>query len=285
MTRASQGAARLFLIVLLALGGCDRAGRIGLARTISAEAPAPPAFTLPAKANVAQAVKANSALPRLIALRHELEIVTAPEAVEGAWRAANQACADAGCDVIGSTLIRNDARHPTKATLEARVPRATFAAFLAKTTSLGAVGRHEISAEDKTDEVIDVEARLKNLSEFRDRLRSMLATPGAKLTDLVDVERELVRVQSELDSLNTRRKVLAGETERVHVVLEFRARATVLETGAWAPVTDALSGAGRMLASSIGAAISFVIAALPWLLLLWGAVAAVRALWRRRRSA
>ena len=62
------------------------------------------------------------------------------------------------------------------------------------------------------------------MAEFRDSLRKLMATPNARLKDLVEVERELTRVQSELDSLATRRKLLAGETEKVRVTVAFSAR-------------------------------------------------------------
>ncbi|HET7865450.1 MAG TPA: DUF4349 domain-containing protein [Burkholderiaceae bacterium] len=54
---------------------------------------------------------------------------------------------------------------------------------------------------------------------FSGTLRCPMATPGAQLKDLIEVERELVRVQSELDSLAARRKGLADQTDKVHVSL------------------------------------------------------------------
>ena len=123
------------------------------------------------------------------------------------------------------------------------------------------------------------------MSEFRDHLRSLMGTPGAKLKDLIDVERELVRVQSELDSLASRRKALSNQTDKVHVTLSFSARPSVLEAGVWSPVSDAVRGAGRMLAHSVAGLISFVVAVLPWALLLALAGWGTRALWRRRHTA
>jgi hypothetical protein len=181
-------------------------------------------------------------------------------------------------------LARDDERRPAQASLEARVPPEKFDAFLKQVTALGAVGHHSKTAEDKTDEVIDTEARLKNLSAFRDNLRRLMATPGARLKDLIEVERELVRVQSELDSLASRRKALASETDKIHVMLNFVPRPEVLETGMWSPVRDAMLGAGHAFANSLGGLVKFVVVALPWTIALLVGVLAVRTLWRRRRS-
>ncbi|MCW7538303.1 DUF4349 domain-containing protein [Aquabacterium sp. A7-Y] len=140
---------------------------------------------------------------------------------------------------------------------------AALDAFLARVTALGQVGQHNKTAEDRTDEVVDTEARLKNMSEFRDQLRRLMATPKAKLAKLIEVERELTRVQSEIDRLASRRKALAGLTDKVHVRLSIQARPSVLETGMWSPVRDAVLRAGHVRADSVATLIHVVVAALP----------------------
>ena len=122
------------------------------------------------------------------------------------------------------------------------------------------------------------------MAEFRDSLRKLMATPNARLKDLVEVERELTRVQSELDSLATRRKVLANDTEKVRVSVAFAARPAVLEAGMWLPVKSAVQRAGHVLASSLATLIGLAIALLPWLLLVFGAFLASRALLSRHRA-
>ena len=131
--------------------------------------------------------------------------------------------------------------------------------------------------------MIDTEARQKNSIEFRDSLRGLMSTPNAKLKDLIDVERELTRVQSDIDSLASRRKALANETDKVHVSLFFSARPSVLESGMWSPVKRAVLSAGHVLARSVATLIDVAVALVPWLLALLAGVLAVRSLWRRGR--
>lgn len=227
----------------------------------------------------------DASVHRHIAMRHELHLQTEADAVEPAWRRAHEACLAAGCEVLESSVSRDGTRRPAQAQLEARVPPEKLEALLKTISALGSVGQHSQTAEDKTDEVLDIEARLKNMTEFRDNLRRLMSTPGAKLKDVIEVERELVRVQSELDSLASRRKALASLTEKVRVNLRITAKPAVLEDGVWSPVSEAVTGAGRLLAQSLGGLISFVVASLPWVLLLSGVIWALRALWRRRRRA
>lgn len=251
-------------------------------------AAAPRAVMSPPAAKAAalqQATSGDAVVRRHLAVRHDLQLLTAADAVETAWKAAGEACTAAGCEVLNASISRDEDRRPASAMLEARVPPAALPAFLARVSALGTVGQHSTSSEDKTDEVVDTEARQKNMAEFRDNLRTLMATPNAKLKDLIEVERELTRVQSELDSLATRRKLLAQQTEQVHVTLRFSALPSVLGGGAWSPVTQAVQRAGHVLAGSLAVMIELFVALLPWAAAGGGVFLGLRALWRRKRRA
>jgi hypothetical protein len=233
--------------------------------------------------SVAPPSSVEAASRRYVAVRHDLGILTPADGVQAAWKAAVDACLSAGCELLASSIDHDDERRPVSAMLDARLPPAALPAFLDRLGGLGRVGRHSTTADDRTDEVIDTEAKQKNMAEFRDSLRRMLATSGARLKDLIEVERELTRVQSDLDSLATRRKTLANDTDKVRVAVSFGAVPSVLETGMWAPVKQAALRAGHVLARSLATLIETTIALLPWLLVLVAATLAVRAVWRRRR--
>jgi len=270
------------------LAGCERVAepaRDAVGRAPAAATPPPAAKTVLAAA-AAQAPEESSAVAtRFVAVRHDLAVVTAADAVEAAWKAAETACLAAGCELLASNVARDDERAPAAAFLDARLPPEALAPFLARLGGLGRIGRHATAAEDKTAEVVDVEARLRNMAGFRDNLRKLMTTPGARLKDLIDVERELTRVQSELDSLATRRKVLAGETEKVRVTVAFGAQPAVLEAGMWLPVKSAVLRAGHVLAASVATLIGSAVALLPWALVLIVAGLGLRALRRRQRRA
>jgi hypothetical protein len=290
LTHKGWGAALCALVLLTACG--ERAERDQAAKAtaggvaMDAAAPAAPPPVPQREGLAAQRAIAESAPDalqrRLLAVRHDLQLVTDPDAVESAWRQANEACAAAGCELLSSQLVRDDQRQPAQAALEARVPPGQLDAFLARVTALGQIGRHTRGAEDKTDEVIDTDARLKNMTEFRDHLRRLMATPGARLKDLIEVERELVRVQTEIDSLASRQKALAALTGKVHVHLTITPRPSVLEQGMWSPVRHAMVGAGHLFARSVATIIEFAVAGLPWLLVLVAAGLVLRG-WRQRR--
>jgi hypothetical protein len=143
------------------------------------------------------------------------------------------------------------------------------------------------TSEDKTAEVIDVEARIKNRVEFRDSLRLMLRDTVTKRTmaDLLAIQRTLSDTQAELDAIATQRKVLEQQTSKQHIQVQFTPSRTLVQGGpSYNPMVRALREAGSVLAESVGVLITFLAAALPWLLLvglplMW----LVRLVWRRRR--
>lgn len=277
---------RAFLALSLAvlLVACGRAPSGADLQSFDAQAPTGTPSTEQRVATEPGTDGAQASVRRYLAIRHDLQIETAPEGVADAWRQAEAACAAMGCEVLSSSLSGEDDPQRATAQLDARVPPDQVDAFLARVAQSGRVGRHSKTAEDKTGQVLDTEARIKNMSEFRDNLRRLMATPGATVKDLIEVERELVRVQSDLDSLASQRKALAQQTERVRVSLQFMARPSVLERGMWSPVKGAVLGAGHMLGHSVAGLITFLVAVLPWLLVLLAAGAGVRALWRRRKA-
>jgi hypothetical protein len=267
-------------VLLAALSACGDATRQRF--DAPAAAAAPLMAQVAADRSAAKEAPANP-VRRYLALRHELTIQTPGDGVEAAWKQASEACLAAGCEVLAARLERNDQLRPADAMLSARVPPDRVDAFLARVGELGSVGRHTKDSEDKADEVLDTEARIANMAGFRDNLRRLMATPGSRLKDLIEVERELVRVQSELDSLASRRKALASETDKVLVTLHFSARPSVLETGMWSPVRHAVLGAGRTFAHSLAGLITLGVGLLPWLLALAGLAVGVRLAWRRWR--
>lgn len=281
---------RRLIAWLLALGvwGCSQQDNTAATAAVPQRAEvalpagAPPMAMRAKTADRAGASPDGAELRRYVAVRHELNILTAEDGVELAWNTAHQACLAAGCEVLASVLSRDEHRRPSNASLQARVPPAGLDAFLSRVTALGSVGQHARSADDQTDAVLDTEARLQNMTAFRDRLRALLATPGARLKDVIEVERELVRVQSELDSLASRRKALAQQTEMVHVSINFQAQPSVLETGIWVPVREAIAGAGHGFANGVAKMITLLVFLLPWSLAGLLGFVLVRA-WRRRQ--
>ncbi|HYD50625.1 MAG TPA: DUF4349 domain-containing protein, partial [Terriglobales bacterium] len=92
-----------------------------------------------------------------------------------------------------------------KAAFELRIPAQRLDAVLDQLARLGQEKSRELSTEDVTDKLIDLEAEIANKEALRDRLRALLARSN-DVKDVLSVEHELTRVQTELDSLKGRLK-------------------------------------------------------------------------------
>lgn len=219
----------------------------------------------------------TNAAKKYIALRHHLQIETPAAQMQASFDAALAHCQALSCEVLSANYNKETPYNPPSASLSARVPPRNVEIFLTGLAKNGEVLQHGRDSEDKTNQVVDTDARIKNLSELRDRLRLMLADKTAKIKDIIEVERELSNTQSQLDSMLSMRKILSQETDLVAVNINFTAAQGITEQGFFAPVARALKNAGQVMMESFGSVITFVMSAIPWL------VIGIPVLWLIRR--
>lgn len=225
---------------------------------------------------------------RFVAVRHKLEIVEPSSGLPKSVEAVVAFCETMQCEVLSSSVTKETAISSPSGNIAARVAPQDLNKFLDFVGKQGKISQHSTASEDKTAAVIDVEARLKNQTEFRDSLRRMLTKPGVSVADLLQIQEKLAEAQAELDSEATQRKMLANETEKVYVEVAFQAEQHIVSRGAFASVGEALRDFGSVLGDSLAALITAVAAILPWLIVivpgLWFLSRAIRRLRERRRA-
>ena len=204
---------------------------------------------------------------KYIALRHHLQIETPAEKMQAAFDAAVKHCEALNCQLLSAYYNKETPYNPPSASLSARIPPRNVEIFLTGLAKSSEVLQHGRDSEDKTNQVVDTDARIKNLTELRDRLRLMLSDKSAKFKDIIEVERELANTQSQLDSMMSMRKILSQETDLVAINIDFTAAQGITEQGFFAPVAHALKDASRVMMESFAAVITFVVGAIPWLLI------------------
>src|SRR5438477_3144091 len=91
------------------------------------------------------------------------------------------------------------------ARLKLRIPARRLSEVLDHLARLGEERRRHVSSEDVTEKVGDLNAELANKKALRDGLRGVLAR-AKDVKDVLSVENELTRVQTEIDSLEGRLK-------------------------------------------------------------------------------
>ena len=93
-----------------------------------------------------------------------------------------------------------------------RIPVNSFKSTVSTLETLGNVTHRRVSSDDVTEEYIDIDARLKTMIALRDRLRVLLER-AEDVKDVLAVERELSRIQADIDSMQARLKALAGKVD------------------------------------------------------------------------
>lgn len=287
------------LTAIAALAGCQQADQ-----NISADATdtaasmemtvpaAPPAMAVASDA----AGKASSGPPTEVTVqaariaytyRYGLEIPA--DKGPALMQRHEQACVSAGpavCQVIGSESTRHG-RDSLSARLEIRATPAFLTPFRARLTgdATSAGGRVALAATDSEDlsrSLSDTEAQMRALATLRDRLQQLLATRSAPLEQLLQTERELARVQGELDATRSALELMRTRVATSRLTITYEATGQLAPDSAFRPVTNALDNALTVFMQALGALIIVFAAILPVALI---TVPLAWILLRRRKAA
>ena len=194
-------------LLLLTLGACSSANTAS--RTAKAAQPPAP-LAAPARTEL---TSGSEEAVRLLVRRAAMDVVVDDVA---------KAAAHAQSILVSSNgYVERGQRAERSASFTLRVPEASLDAVLDSLGTLGKVASRTVSAEDVTEQAIDLDARLKDLIASRDRLRQ-LHEKATSVTEVITVERELARVQGEVDSLEGRLKHLRSAAALAEVQVSIR---------------------------------------------------------------
>lgn len=194
----------------------------------------------------------------------------APKALD----AARTATENAGGYVGDETTTRDEEGHE-RTEVVLRVPVERYEEVLDELEGAGELLERSAKAEDVTDQVVDVDSRVKSQRASVVRVRELMDR-ATKLSDVVTLEGELSTRQAELEALLARQAALKDRTSLATITLSLSESPVERAAEDDDPgFTDALAGGWdafvtmlRWLAVALGAVLPFaVVAAL--LVLLW----------------
>jgi anti-sigma factor RsiW len=110
----------------------------------------------------------------------------------------------------GYVATRNSARLPNgkmSGTLVVKVPPAALDGFLQQLRGLGEIRNLSLGSQDVTKEYFDTDARLRNARRMEDGLLDLLKNTKSRVSDLLQVERELGRVRGEIEGMQGQLKL------------------------------------------------------------------------------
>lgn len=148
----------------------------------------------------------------------------------------------------------------------------------------GRLVEQNTTSEDLTRQIIDVGAQLSAKKALRERLEGLLRDRPGKLADLLEVERELARVQSEIDAQESELAVMRTRVSLSELDLVYRSRLDPVGHGALSPIISAWNDAARIMADALGGLIRLAAFLLPFIILGLAFFWLGRALWRARKT-
>lgn len=123
---------------------------------------------------------------------------------------------------IASSDLRGSAGSQRTGRWKVRIPVVSFEAFNAQVEKIGNLERSSTNSSDVTEEFYDVEARLKNKKVEETRLINHLEKTTGKLSDILEVEKELSRVRGEIEQMQGRMNMLSNLTSLTTIDVNIR---------------------------------------------------------------
>ena len=254
--------------ILLTLAGCEQA--TGPLYALAVAPPSPSETVLITGSQVRPGPK--------LAYTHNLSIEMADNQVQPRFERGRTACLEdqsLNCNLLESSITVGNANAGIRpnATLSMRLPHDAVRRFqtvlLEPLPGEGpgepSVRRSSTNADDLTFEIADVDRRLAQATEYRDRLTVLSRRGDAKFDDLIKVQQTLSEVQSSIESMTaeTRQLTTRVDTELLNISLSSYDRVTAVSS----PLGEAWRDSARELGQSTATAFLFVVVLLPWLTL------------------
>jgi Domain of unknown function (DUF4349) len=113
---------------------------------------------------------------------------------------------------VGNTSMQTGSDQLRSASVEIKVPAPRWGQLINGLKPVGTLEAVTESAEDVGEEFVDVQARVANAKRLEARLIDLLANRTGKLSDALQVERELARVREEIERYEGRIRYLRSQT-------------------------------------------------------------------------
>jgi anti-sigma factor RsiW len=174
----------------------ERQGSAELERTVVTGSNIPTAAEEATQAPTQEPIPALANRKLLRNATVELEIVSFDNAVQKITAFANE-----GHGYVATTDSEKQANGKLRGQVVVKILPEDLDRFLQEIRSLGELKNQTLGTEDVTKAYFDTDARLKNAHVMEQRLIDMLKTKTGKVSDLLQVEKELGRVGEEIEKM------------------------------------------------------------------------------------
>ncbi len=146
----------------------------------------------------------------------QLEIITFDDAVQKITALANE---ERG--YVATTSSEKQANGKLRGQVVVKILPENLDHFLQKLRGIGELKNQTLGTEDVTKAYFDTDARLKNAHVMEQRLIDMLKTKTGKVSDLLQVEKELGRVREEIEKMQGELKYWDSQVQFATVTISL----------------------------------------------------------------
>ena len=158
-------------------------------------------------------------VPRKIVYQAEITLVV--EDVSQTETKISELVKQYGGYVADSTVDRRQGKR-LSGRWQVRIPVDKFDGFLEAVSKLGIAESRQQTAQDVTEEYVDLEARIATKKQLEARIVELLAKTSGQIKDIIEVERELARVRGEIEQMEGRLRYLTNRTDLTTVTIAVR---------------------------------------------------------------
>ncbi len=161
----------------------------------------------------------------------------------------------------------SDSQSIDSATITAQVPADKLDAFIAEVSELGTVQGLSVSAQDVTQQGVDLDARIAALKASIAKMNDLMAQ-ATKIDDLLAIETQLAQRQAELDSLVAQRTWLSSQVAMSTMTITLLPTTTIADVEVPGFVSGLASGWSALVAlakislTALGFVLPFLVIAL-----------------------
>ncbi len=174
-----------------------------------------------------------------------------------------------GGDEISSDIFISKSNTYKQGTILVKVPVDQYVATFTDIKKIAPLIIDESSqAQDVTAQFIDLESRIKNKKEHEERLRSFFQKAN-DVDELIQVEKELARVRTEIESMEGQLKYLKDQTQYSTINVVLREDSNIVVSDSWRPmqvVKDSVNTLIKKATNLLNIVIRFTITSLPFIL-------------------
>ncbi|ASC69848.1 hypothetical protein XM38_007780 [Halomicronema hongdechloris C2206] len=198
-----------------------------------------------------------------------------PQLVKQANMSLRLADVEAGIDAIYDLAVQQqgdilnlrdqqpDTGQPRQVSLRLRIPQSALEATLDALRQLGEVQQQQVTVTDVSNQLVDLQARLRNLRKSEETLLTLMERSGS-VADVLQVAQELSNVRETIERLEAQRQQL--NTQVTYATVQVQLEATVTPVPTNPPLAETLTNTWQQATHSVSDLSTGVLRLSLWLI-------------------